>query len=85
MIDYLKQYVEEIYSDSDFNIIKEKHNYHCMQITKESLFFREIFEKYYKGSDKIIKAFWMPNNKWIGIKINYPSVRVLFNYGDSAK
>ena len=33
----------------------------------------------------MVKAFWMPNPRWEGCKVNDPSARVLSNYGDSGK
>ena len=56
---------------------------HVMPISKESLLYREIFEKYYPEQAQMIPAFWMPNESWPGCKVNDPSARVLSNYGDS--
>ena len=53
--------------------------------TKESLLYREIFEKYYPGQAQMIADFWMPNKAWEGCDVNDPSARVLSNYGDSGK
>ena len=35
-----------------------KRQAHCMPFTKESLFYREIFEKYYHDQSRTIVAFW---------------------------
>ena len=51
--------------------------------TKESLLYREIFEKYYPDQDQLIPAYWMPNKEWEGCDVNDPSARVLSNYGAS--
>lgn len=53
--------------------------------TKESLLYREIFEKYYPGQAEMIAGFWMPNKEWEGCDVNDPSARVLSNYGESGK
>ena len=53
--------------------------------TKESLLYREIFEKYYPGQAEMVKDFWMPNKAWEGCDVNDPSARVLANYGASGE
>ncbi len=84
MVDYLKEYAESLYTDEEFNEKKEKYS-HAKPFTKESLLYREIFEKYYKGQGEMIKDFWMPNKSWQGCNVNDPSARVLSNYGASGK
>lgn len=84
MVDDLKEYADGKYGD-DWQKIAEKYAYHAMPFTKESLLYREIFEKYYPGQAKMIKDFWMPNKHWAGCNVNDPSARVLSNYGDSGK
>lgn len=84
LVDYLKEYAEEKYSDADLELAKEKYEY-CTPFTKESLLYRDTFEKYYSGNAKWIKNLWMPNREWSGCNINDPSARVLSNYGDSGK
>ena len=54
-----------------------------MPFTKESLMYREIFEKYYPDQAKMVVDFWMPNKLWKGCDVDDPSARVLSNYGDS--
>ena len=85
MVDYLKEYAEEKYSDKDFEILTKKYDYHSKPFTKESLLYREIFEKYYPNQAEMILDFWMPNKSWEGCNVNDPSARVLSNYGDSGK
>ena len=51
--------------------------------TKESLLYRDIFEKYYPGQSEMVTDFWMPNRNWEGCNVNDPSARVLSNYGAS--
>ena len=58
---------------------------HARPFTKESLLYRDIFEKYYPGQGEMIAGFWMPNKDWAGCDVNDPSARVLANYGDSGK
>ena len=84
MVDDLKEYAEEKYGD-DWKAIAAKYSYHAKPFTKESLLYREIFEKYYPGQADMVKDFWMPNKHWEGCKVNDPSARVLSNYGDSGK
>ena len=84
MVDYLKEYAESLYSDEEFEKKRTKYT-HAAPFTKESLLYREIFEKYYPGQGEMIKDFWMPNKSWKGCEVNDPSARVLSNYGDSGK
>ena len=84
MVDYLKEYAESVYSDEDFEKLSQKYTY-ARPFTKESLLYREIFEKYYPGQAEMIAGFWMPNKEWEGCDVNDPSARVLSNYGDSGK
>ncbi len=84
MVDYLKEYANSYYTDSEFEEIKKKYT-HSVPFTKESLLYREIFEKYYPGQSDMVVDFWMPNKSWKGCDVNDPSARVLSNYGDSGK
>ena len=84
MVDYLKEYADSLYSDGEFKEKCKKYT-HAAPFTKESLLYREIFEKYYPGQGEMIKDFWMPNKSWKGCNVNDPSARVLSNYGDSGK
>jgi len=82
LADNLKIYAEEIYSDKAFEQRRKKYT-HAQPFTKESLLYRDIFEKYYPGQGKMIVDFWMPNRSWEGCNVNDPSARVLSNYGAS--
>ena len=53
--------------------------------TKESLYYRQVFEKYYPGQASMIPAYWMPNKTWPGCDVDDPSARVLSNYGASGE
>ena len=84
MVDYLKEYAETKYTNEEFEEKRKKYT-HAQPFTKESLLYREIFEKYYPGQGEMIKDFWMPNRSWRGCDVSDPSARVLSNYGDSGK
>ena len=82
MVDDLKAYAETVYTDEEFEQQRRKYDY-CTPFTKESLLYRELFEKAYPGQAKMIKDFWMPNKAWEGCDVSDPSARVLSNYGQS--
>lgn len=84
MVDYLKEYANGMYTDEEFKEKSCKYT-HATPFTKESLLYREIFEKYYPGQGEMIVDFWMPNKEWEGCDVDDPSARVLSNYGDSGK
>lgn len=84
MVDYLKEYAESQYTDEEFEHRRMAYS-HARPFTKESLLYREIFEKYYPGQSEMVVDFWMPNKFWEGCDVNDPSARVLANYGDSGK
>ncbi len=84
MVDYLKEYAAGYYTDEEFEEKKKKYT-HAAPFTKESLLYREIFEKYYAGQSDMVVDFWMPNKSWEGCDVNDPSARVLSNYGASGK
>ena len=82
MVDYLKEYADNYYSDEEYELLCTKYS-HAQPFTKESLLYREIFEKYYPGNSEMVVDFWMPNKEWEGCNVNDPSARVLSNYGES--
>lgn len=84
MVDHLKEYAANFYTDEEFESKREQYTY-AKPFTKESLLYREIFEKYYPGQAEMIVDFWMPNKEWEGCNVDDPSARVLANYGDSGK
>ena len=84
MVDYLKEYAAEIYSDEEFERLSDQYDF-AKPFTKESLLYRQIFEKYYPGQAHMIVDFWMPNKSWEGCDVNDPSARVLSNYGASGE
>ena len=82
MVDYLKEFAEEVYSDDEYEAGIAAYDF-AKPFTKESLLYRDIFEKYYPGQAEMVKDFWMPNKEWEGCNVNDPSARVLSNYGAS--
>ena len=84
LVDDLKEYAESLYTDEEFEQKRRQYD-HAAPFTKESLLYRELFEKYYPGQADMITDFWMPNKNWEGCNVNDPSARVLSNYGDSGK
>ena len=84
MVDDLKEYAESLYTDGEYEEKRMKYDY-ARPFTKESLLYRELFEKYYPGQARMIKDFWMPNKAWKGCDVKDPSARVLQNYGASGK
>ena len=84
MVDDLKEYAEKFYTDEEFEQKRLKYA-HATPFTKESLLYRELFEKFYPGQGQMIKDFWMPNKEWEGCDVTDPSARVLSNYGASGE
>ena len=84
MVDDLKEYAETKYTDAGFEQKRQQYTF-AQPFTKESLLYREIFEKYYPGQSPMVKDFWMPNKDWEGCQVSDPSARVLSNYGESGK
>ena len=84
MVDDLKEFAEAQYSDKQFQEKCQQYTY-AVPFTKESLLYREIFEKYYPGQAEMVVDFWMPNKGWDGCNVNDPSARVLSNYGASGE
>ena len=84
MVDDLKEHVESLYSDAAFEAGAARYDY-CRPFTKESLWYRDLFEAAYPGQAKMIQDFWMPNKTWDGCAVDDPSARVLSNYGASGE
>jgi len=82
MVDDIKEYAETLYSDEEF-IEKSSAYTYCPPFTKESLLYRELFEKHYPGQAEMIADYWMPNREWQGCDVHDPSPRVLSNNGAS--
>ncbi|OCN04540.1 asparagine synthetase B [Erysipelotrichaceae bacterium MTC7] len=84
LVDVIKEYTETLYTDEEM-AYKCKQYTHCAPYTKESLYYREIFDQYYKGHDTLINDYWLPNQQWEGCATKEPSARVLSNYGKSGE
>ena len=53
----IKEFVDKKYSDDEYEIIRKKYTWN-MPYDKESLYYREIFEKYYPNKADLIPYFW---------------------------
>jgi len=84
LVDDLKAYAESCYTDEQL-AAGCKHYDWVRPFTKESLLYRDIFERFYPGQGRMIPAYWMPNRDWPGCDVTDPSARVLANYGASGK
>lgn len=84
MVDYIKEYAKSLYTSVEFEAKCKKYSF-SQPFTKESLLYREIFERHYTNQAEMVTAYWMPNKSWEGCNVNDPSARVLPNYGDSGK
>ncbi len=84
MVDDLKEFAEDCYTEEEYEEKRQRYTY-AQPFTKESLLYREIFEKYYPGQARMVVDFWMPNREWEGCDVNDPSARVLANYGASGE
>ena len=82
MVDDLKAYAGAQYDDRAFARGCARYQY-CPPFTRESLLYRDLFERYYPGQARMIRDFWMPNRTWAGCDVDDPSARVLKNYGAS--
>lgn len=84
LADDIREYAEQRYTDAAFEAGCAKYT-HARPFTKESLLYREIFEKYYPGQSEMVADFWMPNRSWPGCNVTDPSARALANYGASGE
>jgi len=68
--------VETFISDEEYN---DNHNKYTIMkpVSKESYYYRKIYEHYYPNRENVISHFWLPN--WSG-NIKEPSARVLKVY-----
>lgn len=75
----IQEYVDTQISEDEYINLKNNYSWNVPK-TKESLYFREIFNKFYKNHDNVIPYYWLP--KWCG-DISEPSARVLNCYVSS--
>lgn len=68
----LIKHIENLISDDDFNRNTYLHN---PPLTKEGMYYRQIFDKYFPNGSKFINKYWMP--KWQNKTITDPSATVL--------
>ncbi len=71
----IQEYVDKIYTNEEYEEKRQKYTFN-MPYDKESLFYREIFEKYYPNQGKIIPWYW----RHVFSKNIDPSARLLENY-----
>ena len=71
MVDDLKEYAESLYTDEEYEEKRKQYSF-ATPFTKESLLYRELFEKYYPGQAEMVKDFWMPNKDWEGCDVRTP-------------
>ena len=84
MVDDLKEFADQQYSLGEMAMKCAEYD-HARPFTRESLLYREIFERHYPGQSRMIAGFWMPNQSWPGCNVDDPSARVLKNYGASGE
>lgn len=72
----IQDYVETIISDEEYLSNKDKYT-HLTPISKESYWFRKMYEYNYPNRETVITHYWLPN--WSG-GITEPSARVLKVY-----
>jgi len=72
----IQERVEEEISDDEYLNSKDKYT-HLTPVSKESYYFRKIYESNYENRENVIKYYWLPN--WCG-DIKEPSARVLKVY-----
>jgi len=78
--DVIKEFVDSKYTDEEYEVRRLKYEYN-MPYDKESLYYRDIFEKYYPGKAKTVPYFW----RHPFCKILDPSARLLDCYTDNKK
>ena len=84
LVDDIQAYANQYYDDATYEA-KRKCYTHAQPFTKESLYYRELFESFFPNRSHWIKGFWMPNATWPNCDVNDPSARVLKNYGNSGQ
>jgi asparagine synthase (glutamine-hydrolysing) len=76
----IQEYVNELYSEEEYNNKKKEYDY-LEPVSKESLYYRELFSHYYGYGNvcKVIPYYWLP--KWVGATVE-PSARTLKIYNE---
>jgi len=75
------EYAEAVVSDEEFADAPTRYP-HCTPRTKESYYYRRIFESFYPNRDTETPYFWVPNPDWCGDIVN-PSGRAVPGYAYS--
>ena len=76
MVDDLKAYAEALYTDTEFENKRMRYDF-ARPFTKESLLYREIFEKYYPGQASM-ESIGLTREKCSGAKVGMPPKRNFF-------
>jgi len=84
LVDSIKDHATRAYTEADVRQARSRFP-HAPPFTKESLLYREIFERHFPGRGALIPAYWMPNKEWEHCDVSDPSARVLPNYGASGE
>ena len=71
----INNYFDKIIDDTEFNNAINKY-VHCIPISKESYYYRKVFEEYFGVQNNLIPHFWMP--KWSNV--SDPSAREIDKY-----
>ena len=74
----IKLYFDKKISDDEYKKSLDKY-IHCPPNSKESYYYRKVFDKHFPNSEKLIPHFWMPN--WSDVKD--PSARELGEYKEN--
>ena len=72
----IQDHVETFITNDEFNQNQKKYT-HLTPVSKESYWYRKLYESYYPNREKVIEHYWLPN--WSG-NIQEPSARVLKVY-----
>lgn len=76
LFNIIQEWIDPKYTEEDLKLATVKYQ-HCPPNSKESLYYRDMFEKHYEGlSSKFMPYFWMP--MWTQVKD--PSARFIQHY-----
>jgi len=73
----IKKHFDTIVSDDELSQACNQYK-HCTPLTKESYYYRKIFNKFFKKHDNLIPHFWMP--RWT--EADDPSAREISDYSE---
>lgn len=75
----VQEHVDMLISDEEFETHRHDYKWNT-PFTKESYYYRKLFEQYYSNQGQLIPYFWMP--KW-NDDVSDPSARVLKSYQET--